>query len=42
MSLRAEEKLADDLVKNVSEAEFNLRSNFPKASDKDIKDMLKT
>ena len=41
MSLRAEEKLADDLVKNVSEAEFNLRSNFPKASDKDIKDMLR-
>ena len=41
MSLRAEEKLADDVVKNVSEAEYNLRSNFPKASDQDIKDMLR-
>ena len=41
MSLRAEEKLADDVVKNVSEAEYNLRSNFPKASDKDIKDAVR-
>ena len=41
MSLRAEEKLADDVVKNVSEAEYDLRSNFPKASDQDIKDMLR-
>ena len=40
-SLRAEQSLADDVVKNVSDAEYNLRSNFPKASDKDIKDMLR-
>ena len=33
--------MADDVVKNVSEAEYNLRSNFPKASDQDIKDMLR-
>lgn len=41
MSLRAEEKLANDHVKNVSDAEIELRGNFPKASDKDIKDMLR-
>ena len=41
MSLRAEEKLADDLVKNVSDAEIELRGNFPKASDKDIKDAVR-
>jgi hypothetical protein len=40
-ALRAEQSLADDVVKNVSDAEYNLRSNFPKASDKDIKDMLR-
>ena len=40
-SLRAEQNLADDVVKNVSEAEYNLRSNFPKASDSDIADMLR-
>ena len=40
-SLRAEEKLADDVMKNVSDAEIELRGNFPKASDKDIKYMLR-
>ena len=39
-ALRAEQSLADDVVKNVSEAEYNLRSNFPKASDVEIKKML--
>ena len=42
MSLRAEEKLADDLVKNVSDAEIELRGKFPTASDDQIKQMLKT
>ena len=41
MSLRAEEKLADDLLKNVSDAEIELRGKFPKASDKDIKDAVR-
>jgi hypothetical protein len=41
MSLRAEEKLADDVIRNVSDAEIELRSNFPKASDKDIKDAVR-
>ena len=40
MSLRAEEKLADDLVKNVSDAELEIRGRFPKASDVEIKKML--
>ena len=40
-ALRAEQTFADDVVKNVSEAEYNLRSNFPKASDSDIADMLR-
>ena len=39
-ALRAEQTLADDVVKNVSEAEYNLRSNFPKASDETISAML--
>ena len=40
MSLRAEEKLADDLVKNLSDAEIELRGRFPTASDVEIKRML--
>ena len=39
-SLRAEQSLADDVVKNVSEAEYDLRSQFPKASDETISAML--
>ena len=39
-SLRAEEKLADDIVKNVSAAEYDLRSQFPKASDDEIRALV--
>jgi hypothetical protein len=39
-SLRAEEKLADDVMKNVSDAEYTIRGYFPKASDVEIKKML--
>ena len=41
-SLRAEQNLADDVVKDVSAAEYDLRSKFPTASDDQIKQMLKT
>ena len=39
-SLRAEEKLADDVMANVSDAEYTIRGYFPKASDAEIKRML--
>ena len=39
-SLRAEEKLADDVMANVSDAEYTIRGYFPKASDAEIKQML--
>ena len=39
-SLRAEEKLAEDVMANVSDAEYTIRGYFPKASDAEIKRML--
>ena len=39
-SLRAEQSLADDVMKNVSDAEYTIRGYFPKASDAEIKKML--
>ena len=40
MSLRAEKNLADDLVKDVSDMEIDIRSQFPKASDDEIKKLV--
>ena len=39
-SLRAEQKLADDLVKDVSDMELDIRSQFPKASDDQIRALV--
>jgi len=39
-ALRVEEKLADDVMANVSDAEYTIRGYFPKASDAEIKRML--
>ena len=39
-ALRVEEKLAGDVMKNVSDAEYTIRGYFPKASDVEIKRML--
>ena len=39
-SLRAEQKLADDVVKDVSDMEFDIRSQFPKASEDEIRALV--
>ena len=39
-SLRAEQKLADDVMTDISDAEYTIRGYFPKASDAEIKKML--
>jgi len=39
-SLRAEQKLADDIMTDISDAEYTIRGYFPKASDAEIKKML--
>jgi hypothetical protein len=39
-SLRAEQNLADDVVKDVSDMEFDIRSQFPKASEDEIRALV--
>ena len=39
-SLRAEQRLADDVVKDVSDMEFDIRSQFPKASEDEIRALV--